>query len=81
MKLDLEAKAAYMTMSEFKGLLEYSHSLPTGTTTGKVWKRHMNWDKPKDPKVWWLGQYGEVQGTSILIHWYNIYIEPTKVPA
>lgn len=68
MKLDREARIAEMSMAEFEGLLEYSSSIPTGQTKGKVWKRHMaNGD-------WWLGEYGETEGTNILIHWYHIGI-------
>lgn len=56
-------------------LAEYSSTLPTGTGTGKVWKRHL-------PAVdeWWLGRYGEPYPDghehhgSIPIDWWRIYI-------
>ncbi|MBW8001732.1 MAG: hypothetical protein FVQ80_06880 [Planctomycetes bacterium] len=31
----------YLTKEEFDDLLEYSMSVPTGTTIGKKWKRHV----------------------------------------
>lgn len=33
-------ETTYLTQKEFDGLLEYSTSIPTGTTIGKKWKRH-----------------------------------------
>lgn len=30
----------YLTQKQFDELLEYSTSIPTGTTAGKQWKRH-----------------------------------------
>jgi len=41
---ELTAKGEYvgsisLTQKEFNDLLEYSTSVPTGTTLGKVWKR------------------------------------------
>jgi len=81
MKLDREAKIAEMSMAEFNSLPEYSRSLPTGTTQGKVWKRHVNWNKPEESKEWWLGEYGEHTPiadrdgeASVAIHWYYIAI-------
>lgn len=75
MKLDREAKIATMTMQEFNELLEYSYSLPTGTTAGKVWKRQIGDD-------WWLGQYGDAQPiagsngeANVPIYWYQIGID------
>lgn len=34
----IEDDAAYMTFGEFRALLDYSCSLPTGTTIGKRWR-------------------------------------------
>lgn len=56
-----------LTQKEFDDLLDYSHSLPTGKFTGKRWKR-------KCSDGWLMGQYGEVEGDSILIHWKKIKI-------
>jgi hypothetical protein len=33
-------ETTYLTQKEFDTLLEYSTSIPTGTTIGKRWKRH-----------------------------------------
>lgn len=47
-----------LTRSEFKDLLEYSTTLPTGTIPGKCWKRRQPfWAKPEDAE-WWRGSYG-----------------------
>lgn len=79
MELDRSDKVAYMTMAEFNALLEYSTTLPTGQTEGKVWKRQSNIGacqrKPKTPPKWLLGEYGKVADGHIAIHWYDIAIE------
>lgn len=57
------------------GLREYSTSLPTGTTEGKVWLRHQRLGE------WWLGRYGapypadHEHAGSIPISWWPIYVE------
>lgn len=54
-----DEKTALVTPKQFEQLKEYSTSVPTGTTIGKVWKRR--WppfyapDFP-DPD-WYLGEY------------------------
>lgn len=79
MDLNRAEKAAYMTLGEFNSLLEYSTTLPTGTTTGKVWKRQTNIRncilKPSTPPRWLLGEYGEIEGDQIAIHWYDVFIK------
>lgn len=52
------ADARMMTQREVDDLLEYSTSLPTGTTAGKAWKRRVPWNAPKDRAEWWRGTYG-----------------------
>lgn len=47
----------YMNEREFKELLEYSHTLPTGTEIGKKWKRRVPPDGPGG--TWFLGEYVE----------------------
>ena len=64
----------YLTQTEFDELLEYSISIPTGTTIGKRWKRHIYTFKVKGKEFnagyiphdgtfvsdeWWLGEYIE----------------------
>ena len=78
-----------MTRREFDALLEYSTSLPTGTTPGKQWKRAVRpWmNKPHDE--WRLGQYGEPYPEGhehhgqIPIFWFHISVEgvPPRFPA
>jgi hypothetical protein len=67
-----------LTRPEFEGLLEYSATLPTGTTTGKRWRRldgaHDHAFKLLGGKPRWvIGEYGAVSkdGKKIDIHWYR----------
>ena len=61
-----------LTPREFCSLLEYSASLPTGTTPGKRWKRldGVHDRLCKDP-CWVVGEYGKPEGNSVPIHWYR----------
>lgn len=54
----IEHDRAFMTARELRSLLEYSTSLPSGTTAGKRWRRAVwPWrNKPNDE--WRLGEYG-----------------------
>lgn len=64
-----------MTQAEFDSLLEYSKSMPTGTTIGKRWKR-------KDSGVWWLGEYTESPYPNrVGVIWREILITPVQQPA
>lgn len=51
----IERKIVKMSISEFDALLEYSTTLPTGTTIGKKWKRHIR--SGAHQGEWWLGEY------------------------
>ncbi|PZU95514.1 MAG: hypothetical protein DI527_00465 [Chelatococcus sp.] len=51
-----------LTPSQFRSLLEYSGSLPTGTTPGKRWKRldgvhDYEFRKRGGKPVWMVGEY------------------------
>lgn len=54
-----------LTRAEFNALLEYSTSLPTGTTVGKRWKRNKAVTlrttglSRVDRDDWWMGEYVE----------------------
>ncbi len=50
--------AVLLTRREFADLLEYSTTLPTGTTAGKAWKARRPWNAPKDRAEWWRGVFG-----------------------
>lgn len=78
-----------MTAREFRSLLDYSGSLPTGTIPGKRWKRL---DGAHDPAFimlggtprWVIGEYGKVSadGKTIELHWYRpiVSVAAGKVP-
>ena len=55
-KLDPET----ISRKTFDSLLEYSCSLPTLTTIGKVWKCDLNFGYPTDEKVWVICEYIEI---------------------
>lgn len=53
----LENGAVGMSRAELSSLLEYSTTLPTGTTPGKMWKcRRPYWSN--NDADWWRGAYG-----------------------
>ena len=67
-----------ITREAFRRLPEYSASLPTGTTPGKMWRRH---DGAHDPVFiarggapkWQIGQYDpddDGKGPTIKVFWY-----------
>lgn len=73
--------AVLLTKREFGDLLEYSTTLPTGTTPGKAWKARRPWHAPKNKAKWWRGVYGmpypeghEHHG-QIPIGWRRIVVE------
>lgn len=37
-EIEIDDKHAVMSQSSFDKLLNYSHSIPTGTTPGKMWR-------------------------------------------
>lgn len=50
MEIDRKTREAYMTWGEFRDLLEYSSTVPSGQTPGKRWKM-------KRGGEWYLRQY------------------------
>ena len=70
----------FMTTRALESLLEYSTTLPTGTTEGKRWRRAVRpwFNRPSDE--WHLGEFGtpypeghEYHG-QIPIHWFEIVV-------
>jgi hypothetical protein len=62
-----------LTQREFDELLDYSASLPTGTTVGKRWKRRN--DYHDESKGWRLGEYVEHDNPDLVgIRWRDIEI-------
>lgn len=80
MKL-LDNGAVLMTQREVDDLLEYSTSLPTGTTPGKAWKKRVPPWAPKAKAEWRRGSYGKPYPEGhkyhgeIPIGWRSIRIE------
>jgi hypothetical protein len=83
-----DATHALMTLREFEDLLDYSCSLPTGTTPGKRWKRSDVYAVYArggvGPLHWRMGEYGtDIQadprgdrfGKTIDIIWRSILID------
>ena len=64
------------TEAEFMELLEYSYTLPTGTTVGKRWRKF-------DGRRWWIGEFYEIEKADrIGIRWYRpvIVLEAILAP-
>lgn len=55
MKALLDAKTAIVDAEAFAALMDYSGSIPTGTTIGKRWKRRR--DYYDESKGWVMGEY------------------------
>lgn len=63
-----EIKSIRLNQSELNALLEYSTSVPTGTTIGKRWKR-------KTDSGWLIGEYIPDQDPKrVGIKWYKVEI-------
>lgn len=53
-------RTVLLSEDELKELLEYSCSLPTGTTIGKRWKcDDSKYKRPDSEPNWWVGEYVE----------------------
>ena len=59
----------WMSQKEFDNLLEYSTTIPTGVTIGKVWKRRGLGNS------WFMGEYVDVGAEMINIKWRTIVIK------
>lgn len=46
-----------ISREDLAALLEYSCSLPTGTTIGKRWRRSTHWPKYLETTEWRIGSY------------------------
>lgn len=68
-KLYRSQKSVTLTRKEFDDLLEYSSSIPTGTTIGKKWKRSQS-------DGWWMGEYLESKDEKFVdILWRKIIFD------
>ncbi len=66
--IEVDDVGAYMTLREFDDLLDYSRSMPTGTTNGKRWKR-------EQAGGWLMGEYCEVDDPNkVGVKWREIFI-------
>lgn len=85
MILNKGTETARLSCEEFKKLPEYSTTLPTGTTPGKLWKREqseMRGTEDYKRLGWYIGEYEDIPGdpNHIAINWYkitHIIIPPT----
>lgn len=58
MKISEDNRTAVMSLEEFRGLSEYSCTLPTGQTIGKQWRRRTPYMTDQGgPFLWYLGEY------------------------
>lgn len=58
-----------------KSISDYSASIPSGTTPGKVWRRRIRYTDPDGPDTKYaLGMYGEPDGDKIPIYWFPVMI-------
>lgn len=69
-RLDL----VFMTKAEMKALLDYSTTLPTGTTVGKQWRRR---DR-ESTSGWTMGEYlDHPDPNKVRIRWREIALTTT----
>lgn len=73
MNSDIEMPEDVMTQDAFNELLEYSSTLPTGTTIGKKWKRCVY--GPGAQRKWFTGEYVRHHDPSLVgIVWRRLVI-------
>lgn len=59
----------FVSKADFDSLMDYSCSIPTGTTNGKWWKR----EAPRGSGNWLLGVYGPDENPKMVkIHWRRL---------
>lgn len=51
--------AVLLTLQQFRALPNYSCTLPTGTTAGKMWRRAARYHRQGLSDEWWQGCFGE----------------------
>lgn len=59
---------AYLTYRLFKTIPEYTTTLPTGQTPGKLWRCRGY------PNGWLLGMYGDPEEKTVPIYWLDVVI-------
>lgn len=55
----LKLEAEPMSQAALDSLLDYSCSLPTATTIGKVWKRNLRFGTGDPEPLWMICEYAE----------------------
>jgi len=84
-----EVEVVELTRAEFDALLEYSCTVPTGTTIGKRWKKnadayqgqHTILSKAVEditglPQNWWMGEFVEDPDPKMIgIKWRKIQLK------
>lgn len=68
---------------ELESMPEYSCSLPSETTIGKVWRCDiMAYNKRAVLPLWYVGIYGESDDPDVrLIHWHEVVLREGPRPA
>lgn len=70
----VDAWTALATPDQFRRLMEYSGTIPTGVYTGKRWKRG---EPYVNPTKWYLGEYVAIPDTEpedICILWRELLV-------
>jgi hypothetical protein len=85
----------YLTQKQLDELLEYSTSIPTGTTEGKQWKRHIFTFKmhgvphsagyipggiTEYKESWLVGEYGKPIDNKVPIKWRRVVMKGEEIP-
>lgn len=73
-RTEVESDTIRLTLAEFDALLDYSSSIPTGTTIGKRWKRRKVYHD--ESRGWVVGEFVEHPDPDVvgIKWWHNIEI-------
>lgn len=69
-------ETAMMSQSVFDMLKDYSYSVPTGVSNGKMWKSR--WEDPRTEEVTWHLKWYEIKHSTVFTHCRKIIISPWK---
>lgn len=69
-------ETAMMSKAVFEMLREYSHSVPTGVSDGKMWKSR--WEDVRTGEIEWYLRWFEIKQQTVFTHCRKIIISPWK---